>query len=1047
VEGAVRTLGAFVAAGFSLNGALAIRAWWRERDERHAAIAVALGLLALVCLGRQVNRLTGYHHHWLIPLNAAMFLMSGYALLLFRHTFLPVRRAYRQLAFWSVVAGTVIAVAAPIPNPPQQHLARSAQLAVLVILGIWCVTVGEPVGRFWRAGAGRPAVQQVRLRALAAGYGGLVGILITAIVALPTGSHPAIFLTLTAVAVALVPALYASLAAPDFLRILWRGRQQHELMAATDRLLQFTSERSLLAEPALRSAIALVGGDGGAIVDGTGEVLATVEMTIPDAIRIAARSQVRGALVESDTGWVVGTPINTSAGRGMLLVRSGPFTPIFGSKEAAVLDHFAIALATALDRVRMSEQLQGQIGLHDQLLQAMSDLGQGFVIARDRRIVYVNDAMTRITGYTTAQLMAMPSYFELVADSQWPAVNERRRQRALGQVTNDVIELVLQGADGRLIDVEISTKRLGESLIAVIRDITERKLSENILRQSEERFRLLVEGVEDHAIYMLDTEGCIISWNPGAERIYGWTAPEVVSRPESLFYVNGADASSLRQQLHLAATRGHLAEDGWRLRRDGTRFFASVAITALTDGDSGVRGYAVVVRDVTERRAAEAALAHQAMHDDLTGLANRSLFLDRLQLALGRLGRSGTTVAVLFMDLDHFKTINDSLGHRVGDDVLVNASQRLMAAVRPGDTVARFGGDEFVVLCENINTVDDAIGAASRLSHVVSTSYSVSGDEIVVSASIGIALAAGASDDAESLLRDADAALYRAKELGRDRVEVFDDALRARAVERLETEKGLRRAVDREELCIVYQPEIALNGGAVVAVEGLVRWQHPTLGLIGPKQFVPIAEESGLIVPIGNWVIAEACRQRRAWCDEGIEAPTVSVNLSARQLDQRDLVAVVAHALAESGTDPTKLCLEITESVLMDDVESAMITLRALKDLGVQLAVDDFGTGYSSLSYLKRFPVDILKIDQSFVAGVGDDPEDSAIVAAVTKMGHTLGLTVVAEGVETSEQVRALRRLRCDVAQGLFFAPPADPAVTAATLPGHRALEPAVQHS
>jgi diguanylate cyclase (GGDEF)-like protein/PAS domain S-box-containing protein len=666
----------------------------------------------------------------------------------------------------------------------------------------------------------------------------------------------------------------------------------------------------------------------------------------------------------------------------------------------------------------VSEQLARQTRLHNELLQAMSDLGQGFVIQDGGRLIYANDAMSTMTGLSNAELLALPSHELLFA----PTANSFERSKSTSHRNDNRFESILRGAHDRLVNVEVATKTIEHHTIAVVHDVTDRNRSEATLRESEERFRLLVEGVEDYAIYMLDATGAVESWNPGAERVYGWTAAEVMHRPASLFYPEeDVAAGHLEHQLRLATTRGHVEEEGWRVRRDGTRFFASVVVTTLSDDERGARGFAVVARDVTERRAVEAALAYQAMHDDLTRLANRTLFLDRLQLSLARLDRLDTTVAVLFLDIDRFKTINDSLGHSAGDEVLVTAAERLMGVVRPGDTVARFGGDEFVVLCDNVLGTEHAVTVATRLAEVIAVPYELNGEEVCLSASIGIALASNAADEAETLLRDADVALYRAKELGRNRVVVFDDALRARAVVRLETENGLRRAVDRGELCVLYQPEVALRDQRVVGVEALVRWQHPIHGLVKPDQFVPVAEESGLIVPIGNWVIEEACRQSREWAlaRPDLDPVVVSVNLSARQLSHPGLVAVVARALADTNTPPDRLCLEITESVVM--------TLRALKDIGVQLAVDDFGTGYSSLSYLKRFPVDILKIDQSFVAGLGGDPEDSAIVAAVTKMGHTLGLAVVAEGVETVTQVEALRRVRCDLAQGQLFAPPLPP--------------------
>jgi diguanylate cyclase (GGDEF)-like protein/PAS domain S-box-containing protein len=442
-----------------------------------------------------------------------------------------------------------------------------------------------------------------------------------------------------------------------------------------------------------------------------------------------------------------------------------------------------------------------------------------------------------------------------------------------------------------------------------------------------------------------------------------------------------------------------------------------------------------------ERKAFEDRLAHQAHHDPLTGLPNRVLFLEFLVLALARARRHRSSVAVLFLDLDRFKVVNDSLGHDAGDDLLVAMARRLKGVVRPGDTIARFGGDEFTVLCEDLSgphARQQAIDLAERLLEAIHSPFELDGDETFLSASIGIALAGGASDRPEALLRDADAAMYRAKDRGKGRWELFDEEMRSTARQRLETENALHRALDRHEFRVFYQPVVSLSEGRCVGAEALVRWQHPDRGLVAPYEFITLAEETGLIVPLGAWVLEEACRQVAEW-QKDLRADSsfvVSVNLSARQLAQPDLVTSVASALERSGADARNLCLEITESVLMDDAEGTIGSITALKSLGVKLSIDDFGTGYSSLGYLKRFPVDSVKVDQSFVDGLGSDPEDSAIVAAVVSLGHALGLTVVAEGVESAEQLEELIALGCDQAQGFFFAPP-QPASDVGAMVGH----------
>ena len=438
-----------------------------------------------------------------------------------------------------------------------------------------------------------------------------------------------------------------------------------------------------------------------------------------------------------------------------------------------------------------------------------------------------------------------------------------------------------------------------------------------------------------------------------------------------------------------------------------------------------------------ERKRYEARLAYQAQHDPLTDLPNRTLFLEFLQLALARTRRRHDTFAVLFFDLDRFKVVNDSLGHDAGDELLVALARRLRGVVRPGDTVARFGGDEFTVLCDDLplaSARDYATDVAERLLQTIRRPFLLDGEEQFLSASIGIALAGPGTERPEGLLRDADAAMYRAKERGKDRWELFDELMRATARERHETENALHRALERNELRVHYQPVVSLHDRSCIGAEALVRWAHPDRGLLAPAQFIDLAEETGLILPAGRWVIEEACRRSREWRMEHGPGFVVSVNLSSRQLSNPDLVEHVRSALDDTGADAAGLCFEITENVLMDDAEATMGAITALKRLGVGLSIDDFGTGYSSLGYLKRFPVGAVKVDRSFIDGLGSDPEDSAIVAAVIGLGHALGLTVIAEGVETDRQLAELAVLGCDAAQGYLFARPGPGADVAARI-------------
>jgi diguanylate cyclase (GGDEF)-like protein len=420
----------------------------------------------------------------------------------------------------------------------------------------------------------------------------------------------------------------------------------------------------------------------------------------------------------------------------------------------------------------------------------------------------------------------------------------------------------------------------------------------------------------------------------------------------------------------------------------------------------------------------EARLDHQARHDPLTGLPDRAVFLELLAGTLGHAAPS--SIAVMFLDLDHFKVVNDSLGHEAGDRLLVAVARRLEQALRDGDVVARFGDDEFTVLCRGLTESSEAADLAERLLATLATPFGVAGEQVFLSASIGLAIPNSTDEAAEVVMRHADLALYWAKQRGKNRVECASDVMRARAEERLALERELRRALREEQFAVYYQPMVRLDGRRAVAFEALVRWNHPDRGLLPPSEFIAVAEANGLVVQLGAWVITQVCRQIALWKELAVSEhhPIVSINLSARQLLHTGLVDEVAASIREAGIASSDLCLEITESVMLEDTVSVIERLEGLRDLGIELTVDDFGTGYSSLGYLKRLPVSSVKVDRSFVNGLGRDADDSAIVAAVVSMAHALGLEVVAEGVETAEQIVELEALGCDLAQGNYFAKP-----------------------
>jgi diguanylate cyclase (GGDEF)-like protein/PAS domain S-box-containing protein len=518
----------------------------------------------------------------------------------------------------------------------------------------------------------------------------------------------------------------------------------------------------------------------------------------------------------------------------------------------------------------------------------------------------------------------------------------------------------------------------------------------------------------------------LVYLNRSARQVFGLVDRDVSE--VSCLDLYTPDASALyRNQILPALLRGQTwSGELTMVTEDGVEIEAWQSIVPTLRADGSLHQISTVGRDVTERRRLEKDLAHQATHDSLTDLPNRVLLLDHLELALAGARRDDRLVALLFLDLDRFKQVNDTQGHDAGDELLAQAARRISHVVRPSDTVARLGGDEFVILCADVEDEDHATAVAHRVARAIDAQPFVIGDtEVAVSASIGIALSAGGEAHPESLLRDADAAMYRAKDLGRARLEIYDESMRRRTAQRLELADELAAGIESGEITVRFQPGVDLETGQVTCVEALARWVHPERGELSPHEFIGVAEETGLIVGLGLRVLSTACEHARRWEKQfGFAAPRVHVNLSARQLTTSNLPVLVQGVLEGSGLTPSRLCLEITESVLMEDASGVIDTLWELKAIGVTLAIDDFGTGYSSLSYLRRFPVDVLKVDRSFVSGLGPDPEDSTIVAAIVNLAATLDLEAIAEGVETADQVDRLRGLGCRLAQGYYFAHP-----------------------
>ncbi|MDP1652996.1 MAG: EAL domain-containing protein [Rhodocyclaceae bacterium] len=526
-------------------------------------------------------------------------------------------------------------------------------------------------------------------------------------------------------------------------------------------------------------------------------------------------------------------------------------------------------------------------------------------------------------------------------------------------------------------------------------------------------------------LYAINAHGVIMRINPAFTRLLGFQAEDVVGRTAHETIHDCPPGMPLDQcPLHLAAQKdaGYIREENFR-RKDGT--LLAVELSALRIWEDGrFAGAVAIFRDITQRRANAERIHQLAWFDKLTGLPNRALLMDRLGQATATALRDGKMLGTLFLDLDQFKTINDSLGHAIGDRMLQQVAERLSDCVRASDTVGRLGGDEFVIVMPNIRAPADAALLAEKILAAVARPYLIDGRELHITPSIGIAVCPDDGCDAEALIQHADAAMYLAKEQGRNNYQYFTTALNARAVERLSLENALRGALERCELTLHYQPQVDLASGAIVGVEALLRWHHPALGQVPPDRFIPVAEDSGLINPIGAWVLKEACRQAQAWQAAGLPRIIMAVNVSGVQFRQTDLAETIAKTLAESGLPAADLEIEMTESVLMHGADAAVEVLRQIKALGVQVAIDDFGTGYSSLGYLKRFPIDKLKIDRSFVRDITTDPDDAAIASAIIAMAHRLRLKVIAEGVETLAQLHFLCQEGCDEAQGYHYSKP-----------------------
>ncbi|RFP16083.1 MULTISPECIES: EAL domain-containing protein [unclassified Duganella] len=646
----------------------------------------------------------------------------------------------------------------------------------------------------------------------------------------------------------------------------------------------------------------------------------------------------------------------------------------------------------------------------------------GVMFVRNRQIVSVNRRCEELFGYepgamtgaSTAIVFPNSFDFESAGARQYPSLSE-------GDYFNE--ERHYRRKDGSLFWCMVSgyaldNKRANEGSIWVYADITARKEAEEKLRLSATVIEHIADGV-----VVLDAKGTIVAVNPAFTQITGYTEQEALGHDHTLTRSGRHDADFYANMWTEQVETGFWRGEIWNRRKNGELYLEWLTVSAVRDTQGETTHYVGVFSDITKAKESQEKLDHLAHHDPLTALPNRLLFHDRLQHALQRASRDGEQLALLFIDLDRFKNVNDTLGHHIGDELLKQVAKALHERLREGDTLARLGGDEFIVLLENIENQFGASQVAEKLVQMFEQPFMVAGHELFVTCSVGISVFPEDAVDLNMLIRNADVAMYQAKARGRNGYSFYTPSMTGEGVERLRLETFLRRSIEKDEIFLNYQPQVEIDTGRLIGVEALVRWNHPELGLIPPIRFIPLAEDTGFINQLGKWVLEEACRQMMRWQEAGLHVPKMAVNLSAKQFERGSIVNMVADILHETGLAPDRLQLEVTESVIMNTGD-AMVFINDLHSIGVGLAIDDFGTGYSSLAYLKQLPVQTLKIDRSFIKDISTDVNDEAIAIAIIQLGKSMNLSVIAEGVETEEQAAFLLRHGCRLAQGYFYSKP-----------------------
>ncbi len=646
----------------------------------------------------------------------------------------------------------------------------------------------------------------------------------------------------------------------------------------------------------------------------------------------------------------------------------------------------------------------------------------GILVNYRGKHVFANNRLLVMLGYS-AEEFRQTGIKELVHPQEYDKVMARFRERMAGELAPSVYETVFMTKDRQAVPVELTAAKTtwqGEPAgLVMLQDIRERL-------RIDEQMRKLSSALEQTAdsVIITDRNGIIEYVNPGFEKITGYSRDEALGKTPRLMK-SGKQGAGFYKKLWGTILAGDVFSDVFvNRRKDGSLYYEEKTITPLKDAAGEITHFVATGKDVTERMQTQERLQHMAQHDALTELPNRALFLDRLKQALARARWHERLVAVLFVDVDRFKTINDTLGHEIGDKLLQALAERFSASVREGDTVARFGGDEFVVLLDDVASEKDIGALAQKVIDMLAPPFAIDGQSLYITASIGVSLYPNDGEDSTTLLKNADIAMYRAKDLGKNTYQFYSADMSARAFERLTLESSLRHAIERNEFRLYYQPQVDSTSGAILGVEALLRWQHPDFGLVAPGEFIPLLEETGLIVPVGDWVFQTACAQLCAWHAAGWPTLRMAVNLSPRQLQDTGLELMVERVLAAVACDPRFIELEITENVLLRHAATTLETLDALRALGVRLAIDDFGTGYSSLSYLRRYSIDTLKVDRSFVHDVPGDADDCALATAIIVLAQSLKLEVIAEGVETEAQRAFLQERGCHQMQGYLFSRP-----------------------